>query len=59
MHKTNKKMMNGFSNLNTTMCHTFVENKYQMFAPLNFASNSSKEKHGQHKDGILLKSTWR
>jgi hypothetical protein len=53
MHKTNKKMMNGFSNLNTT----FVENKYQMFAPLNFASNSSKEKHGQHKDGILLKST--
>jgi hypothetical protein len=50
-------MMSGFSNLNTAMCHTFVENKYQMFAPLNFASNSSKEKHGQHKDGILLKST--
>jgi hypothetical protein len=50
-------MMNGFSNLNTTMCHTFVKDKYQMLAPLNFASNSSKEKHGQHKDGILLKST--
>jgi hypothetical protein len=50
-------MMNGFSNLNTAMCHTFVKYKYQMLAPLNFASNSSKEKHGQHKDGILLKST--
>jgi hypothetical protein len=50
-------MMNGFSNFNIAMCHTFVEDKYQMLAPLNFASNSLKEKHGQHKDGILLKST--
>jgi hypothetical protein len=39
-------MVSVFSNLNNAMCYVFIQDKFQMFAPLNRTLNSLEEKTG-------------
>jgi hypothetical protein len=35
IHQINKNMMNALANLSITMCHAFIQNKYEMPSHVN------------------------
>ncbi len=56
IHKTNKEMVNILSKLNIVTCHTFIDDKISIDAPLNIILDSLKDEHLKAENEVMAQS---